>query len=205
MGFYLHRIPSFFHFLFPRHLWRLPNKDNKIFLTFDDGPIPEVTDFVLKSLGEYSVSATFFLLGEQIEKHQDLIQKIKNAGHQLANHGYSHLDGRKISRQTYFENKKRGQAIIDEFDGSSLFRPPYGRFKKGDGVVLWSLMAGDFDKTLSNEKCLKVLKSKTKSGDIIVFHDNEKSINKLKWVLPRYLQYCVDQGFKFGLIDQEIC
>lgn len=204
MGFYFHRIPNFFHFLFPRHLWKLPNNDNKIFLTFDDGPTPEVTGFVLQALEEYSIKATFFLLGEQVEKHRSLIKTIKVAGHQLANHGYGHLDGRKLSTQEYYLNKKRGKNLVDEFGGSSFFRPPYGWFKKNDKVVLWSLMAGDFDQKLSKEKCLKILKSKTKSGDIVVFHDNEKSFDKLKWVLPRYLKFCIQQGFRFGLIDRKL-
>lgn len=182
----------------------MPNNENKIFLTFDDGPTPEVTDFVLDSLEKYSIPATFFFLGEQVEKNRDLSSRVIASGHHVANHGYSHLDARNLSLEEYCTNKESGQVLIEDLGGSTLFRPPYGRFKKDDQCVLWSLMAGDFDKNLSKEKCLKVLKTKTRSGYIIVFHDNQKSFEKLKWVLPRYLEYCVEKGLRFGLIDEEL-
>lgn len=204
MGFYLHRIPRLIQFLYKKHIWRLPNNENKIFLTFDDGPTPEVTDFVLDSLEKYSIPATFFFLGEQVEKNRDLSSRVIASGHHVANHGYSHLDARNLSLEEYCTNKESGQVLIEDLGGSTLFRPPYGRFKKDDQCVLWSLMAGDFDKNLSKEKCLKVLKTKTRSGYIIVFHDNQKSFEKLKWVLPRYLEYCVEKGLRFGLIDEEL-
>lgn len=204
MGFYFHRIPSLVQFLFPKHIWRLPNSENRIFLTFDDGPNPEATEFVLNLLEQYSIKATFFLLGEQVEKHDELVKRMKVEGHCIANHGYSHLDAKRISTEEYFSNKNKGQSLIDQMGGSTIFRPPYGRFHKGDQTMLWSLMAGDFDSKLTKEKCLKKLQKNTRSGDIIVFHDNLKSLDKLKWVLPKYLQSCLDQGFRFGLIDDEL-
>ncbi|WP_420580671.1 polysaccharide deacetylase family protein [Reichenbachiella sp.] len=204
MGFYFHRIPRIFQYLFPRQLWHVPNFENKIFLTFDDGPTPEVTDFVLSTLQEYSVKATFFLLGEQLENHIELAKRMRAFGHQLANHGYKHLDGKELTTNEYFANKNKGQDLIKTFNENPLFRPPYGWFKRSDRTVVWSLMAGDFDGNLNKEKCLAMLKTKTRVGDIVVFHDNEKSFDKLKWVLPRYLQFCVDQGFQFDLIPQEL-
>lgn len=206
MGFYFHRIPSIAKAMYPGYIWSIPNDDKEIYLTFDDGPTPEVTDFVLNVLAEKKAKATFFCTGVNVLKHQSLSQQIIAYGHQLANHGYSHVSGWKTSKTVYLNNIQKGecelQTIInqDEF----LFRPPYGHLRTSSKGIMWSLMSGDFDVQLSPEKCLSRLISKTRPGDIVVFHDNSVSYDKLKFVLPRYLQYCIDQGYNFGQISQPV-
>ncbi|WP_084370838.1 polysaccharide deacetylase family protein [Reichenbachiella faecimaris] len=174
----------------------------KIYITFDDGPTPGVTDFVLKTLKEYVSQATFFCLGQQVEKCPSLVTQIFHDNHLIANHGYAHLDGWKISKVDYENNLSRGEEVLNKLIERSerLFRPPYGHFRTNKPTVLWSLMSGDFDGKLSKEKCLSNLISKMRSGDIIVFHDNLKSIEKLQWVLPRFLNHCKEEGFGFDII-----
>jgi len=206
LGFYFHRIPTLIQKVFPNHLWFIPNTDNKIYLTFDDGPSPQATNFVLESLAYHQAKATFFWLGESAKKHPNLVLKAQKEGHRMANHGYAHLDGWKISREKYEANESRGKEVLKEITPNDLFlfRSPYGHFRKGQKDVMWSLMSGDFDSLLSKEICLKRLISKIRSGDIVVFHDNEKSFEKLKWVLPKFLKYCQEAGFKFDLIPERI-
>lgn len=204
MGFYFHRIPTLIQNLFPSHIWRISNFNNNIYLTFDDGPDPEATEFVLNTLDEFQAKATFFCLGINVEQHANMIQKMVGAGHQVANHGYQHLDGWKISKREYLENRRRGEVSLKNVVGSDKFqfRPPYGHFKSDQPTVLWSLMSGDFDPKLSKEKCLSILIAEVRKGDIVVFHDNEKSLNKLKWVLPRFLEHCKAEGYEFDLISK---
>ncbi|UXX78892.1 polysaccharide deacetylase family protein [Reichenbachiella carrageenanivorans] len=186
-------------------MWRVPSKKKQVFLTFDDGPVGIATDFVLQTLKEFKVPATFFCLGQQVEAYPSLTQRIIAEGHLLGNHGYHHLDGWKISKQVYQDNLTKGNHAIRSVSGqdSLRFRAPYGHFRGRTSSVMWSLMSGDFDLQLTKEKCLNRLISLTRSGDIIVFHDHEKSHEKLKWVLPKYLKYCIDQGFQFELLPQE--
>lgn len=204
MGFYFHRIPLLLQRLLPNHVWSIPNHEKRIFLTFDDGPVPGATDFVLDTLKEYGALASFFCLGQQAETNPLLTHRILAEGHVLGSHGYQHLDGWKISRQAYQGNLTKGKRAIQAVSGQGklLFRAPYGHFRGGKPSVMWSLMSGDFDSGLTKEKCLSRLVDFTRSGDVVVFHDNEKSHEKLKWVLPKYLQYCVDQGFQFALLPQ---
>ncbi|MEP2023157.1 MAG: polysaccharide deacetylase family protein [Reichenbachiella sp.] len=206
MGFYFHRIPSLFQKLFTHHIWTIPNSSNEIYLTFDDGPTPKVSEQILHILAEYNVVGTFFCLGKNLKNQERLIEKMYTQGHQLANHGFEHLDGWKISKEEYFDNQKRGEQTLNEYSSNNkiAFRPPYGHFRGGKSAVLWSLMSGDFDDKLSKEECLSQLISKTKSGDIIVFHDNEKSFDTLKWVLPKFLDFCKEQGFTFGVIPNSL-
>lgn len=202
MGFYFHRIPTIVQKFFPKHLWRIPDSNLVLYLTFDDGPTSKSTDFILNTLNEYQAKATFFCLGKQVKTHPDLVQKIQLAEHRIANHGYEHLDGWKISKSEYLQNVKKGEQVLVKSigDQNMLFRPPYGHFRSRQAVVLWTLMSGDFDPDLPKEKCLSILKSRIRPGDIIVFHDNAKSYDKLSWVLPRFFTYCREKGFRFEVI-----
>lgn len=202
MGFYFHRIPSYITSLFPGHVWNCPNNEKKVYITFDDGPTPEITAYILNLLAREQALATFFCLGQQVAKYPDLVRKIEAQKHLLANHGYRHLDGWRISEKAYLDNIEKGELEINHIlgDRRRLFRAPHGHFRIGNNTIMWSLMSGDFDRKLTKEKCLSRLISKTRAGDIVVFHDNEKSFGKLKWVLPRYLKFCVQNGFQFDLI-----
>lgn len=208
---YFHRIPTVFPFLFPNILWGFPDRSNEIFLTFDDGPNPKVTQFVLDVLSKYSAKATFFCLGENVERHPDIACKIVEKGHQIANHGYSHLDGWRISEASYLENIGSGARALSQVSSQNayLFRPPYGHIRLAQGQalnsvqleVLWSLMPGDFDSNVTKEKCLNALMNKTKGGDVVVLHDTHLCFDTLKYLLPTYLKYWTDKGYTFKPID----
>lgn len=209
---YFHRLPSFLFSLFPKVIWRGNGGSNQVYITFDDGPVMNVTNEVLRILKQYNAKATFFCLGEHMKLCQetDLTRATLKGGHSIAAHGFHHLDGWKTSVRSYVDNVGRGIDLYDhDLDHREVyFRPPYGKLswrqysnlKRKLKIVMWTIMAGDFDSNLSKEKCLSRLKKNTKSGDIIVFHDNEKSWKTLSYVLPRFLDFCIQSGFEFGLI-----
>ncbi len=185
-------------------IWKIKTKEKKIFLTFDDGPTPDVTDKILDILESYEVKAVFFCTGINVERFPELFSKIKNAGHQTCNHTYSHLDGWKSGAKDYVSDVERAKSIIN----SSLFRPPHGRITPGQifklrkeyYIVMWSLLAGDFYENASKERCLNNVLKHTKRGSIVVFHDSEKSADKCLYALPRFLEHFLERGFKFELL-----
>lgn len=181
-------------------LWRVETSKKEIFLTFDDGPTPKLTEEVLAILESYNAKATFFCVGENAYAHAELMQKISHKGHRLGNHSYNHLNGWKTPNTIYIENVKKASLYID----STLFRPPYGRIsygqikllKKDYRLVMWSVLSGDFDAQLSKEKCLENT-LKCKKGDVVVFHDSLKAQEKLLYALPRFLAHYTKLGYKF--------
>jgi peptidoglycan/xylan/chitin deacetylase (PgdA/CDA1 family) len=199
--------------IFPKLLWHKPNRKNEIYLTFDDGPNSQVTNYVLEVLNAHCIKATFFCLGKHINDNQEVVNRIVDEGHGIGMHGFEHLDGWKVSRTAYQQNVKEGQNALDAISNSShyLYRPPYGHIPLKEmfshsqmiKTVMWSVLAGDFDGKLSKEKCLQRIRKNTKSGDIIVLHDNEKSFDTLQYVLPRYLQSCLDNGFIFKTLKHD--
>ncbi len=172
------QIPQIAHSIFPSLVWNIPNEDNKIFLTFDDGPDPEATPWVLDILAENNAKATFFCLGRQVEKHPALFERIKNEGHAVGNHSYSHLSGWTTINKKYFEDIARADEII----GSKLFRPPYGRIRPSQlkflkeqyKIVMWDILSGDFIEDYKPEIIINMLYKLMRSGSVIVFHDNAK-------------------------------
>ena len=211
----------FVKLLFPNYIWDIPNKDNKIFLTFDDGPVPEVTEWVLEQLKLYNAKATFFCIGHNIEKHPDIFHKIVTEGHAIGNHTFNHLKGWKTADDTYLENIKKCSLIISKFSESGeqnakdnykreLFRPPYGKIKPaqsgvlrklGYKIIMWDVISMDFDPTVSEEKCLENVLKNVSSGSIIVFHDSVKAEQNLQYVLPKTLVYLKEKGFVCAKID----
>jgi len=189
-----------------RHLtWYFSQRENEIFLTFDDGPTPEFTPWVLSVLKEYNARATFFCLGKKVEQNPGLFQQIKDEGHAVGNHSYSHLSGWKTKNQTYYKDVYKAS----EFIYSKLFRPPYGEIKlrqikqlKGKyHIVMWDVLSYDYHPKTSPQKCLQNVLGFAKPGSIIVFHDNEKAKVNLKYVLPEILKFYSRQGFVFKSID----
>tara|TARA_B100000809_G_scaffold95167_1_gene93849 strand:+ start:1079 stop:1639 length:561 start_codon:yes stop_codon:yes gene_type:complete len=181
-------------------------KEKVIYLTFDDGPIPVVTDFVLDEMAKVGGRATFFCVGENIVNYPVVYERILKEGHRSANHTYNHLNGSKTTASDYFKNVEKCSLVVrDDFGGKELFRPPYGRltskqFKLLAGnyqVVMWDVLSGDFDKSLSKEDCLKNTIRYSDRGSIVVFHDSVKTIDKLSWVLPRYLSHFYNLGYSF--------
>ena len=204
---YLVKSPLLLKWYYPSLVWNKTRTDKVIYLTFDDGPIPDVTDFVLKTLKTFNAKATFFCIGDNIIKHPAVFERVVAAGHQLANHTYNHLKGWKTDDQTYIENIQLCQQLTQ----SHLFRPPYGRIKKSQvkrikalypkiQIIMWDVLSGDFDLELSPENCYKNVIKHTDNGSIIVFHDSIKAFERLQYTLPRALKYFQQQGFTFSTL-----
>ena len=200
------RIPNILHSLFPRIIWNVDSNRREIALTFDDGPTEEVTDYALNELGKREMKATFFMVGRNIDSNPDLLKRIVDDEHRIGNHTHDHNRGWRTSCRDYIESVQLADSVMKEagINPSNLFRPPYGqltlnqyyKLRSDWQVVMWSLMAYDFDMELAPDKCLQSLISKTRSGDIVVFHDNAKACNTLKLVLPRYLDFLQDNDFR---------
>ncbi len=182
-----------------------------IYLTFDDGPIPVVTEFVLKQLAEFKAKASFFCVGENISRYPEIARQIVQQGHYLGNHTHNHLQGWATSTETYVQNIALCQKQIDQIqlnNGVKLFRPPYGRIKQKQflkikstyRVIMWDILTYDFDITLAPEKILQQTLKNTTSGSVVVFHDSVKAFPNLQYVLPRYLQFFAGQGYSFNVL-----
>jgi len=188
-------------------IWKLPKNEKQIYLTFDDGPVPEVTPAVLDILKEYNAKATFFMVGENAKRYPELVARVLKEGHRIGNHTFNHLNATKNTDSEYYKNISLAKEYID----SSLFRPPYGRIrprqiqeiKKHFQIVLWSVLSGDFDVNISPEKCLKNVIKYSKSGSIIVFHDSIKAQERMIIALKGTLDHFSKLGFQFLAITQE--
>ena len=209
---YFVRIPNIIKKLFPRLIWDLPNEEHKVYLTFDDGPHPEITPWILKQLKKTDTKATFFCLGEHVEKYPEILQQILSEGHRIGNHGYKHLNGWKTNDDDYLQDYLKGQEMLRFTQNDTLlFRPAYGKIKKSQipnlksqipnaQIINWSLMAGDFDATISSEKVYSNLQ-RVQSGDIVVLHDNEKAWKHLQYCLPKFLEFCKMKNYSLNTID----
>ena len=189
-----------------KHVQASQSKEKKVYLTFDDGPIPDLTPWVLTTLKSYGAKATFFCVGENIRQHYGLYQQLTNEGHRVGNHTYHHLDGWKTGNFQYLRNILRCEKLMD--DGSNqhkLFRPPYGKIKLKQiqqlspryEIIMWDILSGDFDPDFNHEVCLERCRQNTQPGTIIIFHDNYKAQKNLTYVLPRYLEHFSEQGYTF--------
>lgn len=186
--------------IYPESVFHLNNK-HEIALTFDDGPIPYVTEFVLDVLSSYQIKASFFCVGENVKKHSHVFEKILNAGHSIGNHTYSHLNGWKCSNDKYFEDIERFEKLYS----TNLFRPPYGKIKISQykyllqqyKIVFWNLIAYDYHPKMNKKKCLNILKKHTIGGQIVLFHDNIKSFGLISEILPKYIEHCQKLNLTF--------
>jgi len=187
--------------IYPKAIWRKEPTDKKLYLTFDDGPIPEITTWVLDVLKHYQVKATFFCVGNNVEKQPAIFQRILDEEHAVGNHTYNHLNGWKTHSPLYLKNVSRCKELVH----SNLFRPPYGKMKKTQfnilrryySIVLWDVLSGDYDKKTSPEKCLKNVVDKYRNGSIIVFHDNVKAWTNLQYALPKFIEHALKEGYRF--------
>ena len=215
------KTPDFVKVVFPNFIWNINTKNKELYLTFDDGPTPEITDWVLSTLKVYNAKATFFCIGNNIEKHPEMFQTIINEGHTIGNHTYNHLKGWKHKAKDYINDVSLTQSLIDstivnlevanqKSSISPLFRPPYGKFKSkqskqlqelGYKIVLWDVLSYDWDSSVTEETCLKNVTSAAEEGSIIVFHDSVKASRNLKYVLPKVLEYYSERGFEFKSIN----
>ena len=193
--------------LYPSFTWQMPENDRNIYLSFDDGPHPEVTSFVLDQLNDYNAKASFFCIGDNIIKYPQVYERIVNEGHTVGNHTQNHLNGWKSTTIKYLENVEAAATHID----SDLFRPPYGKIKrfqakqlqenKGLKIIMWSVLSGDFDQQILPEKCLQNVLLNTRSGSIVVFHDSEKAWKRLAYALPKVLEFFTEKGYSFENIN----
>lgn len=209
---YFIKTPWWLKKIYPDRLWHINTNEKIIYLTFDDGPHPVATPFVLDELKKFNAKATFFCIGKNVVDYSVIYQRILNEGHSTGNHTQNHLNGWKTNKRAYLADVTEASKHIH----SNLFRPPYGKITslqaKGIGaamnnpsskIVMWDLLSGDFDNSLSKEKCLDNVITKTKPGSILVFHDSEKAFPILSYVLPEYLKFFSKSGYIFSKIDMQ--
>lgn len=205
------KTPNIVKRIYPNRIWSLPNYENTVYLTFDDGPISEITPWVLDLLKEYNAKATFFCIGENVRKYPEIFKRIDSEGHTIGNHTFNHLNGWKTSTSKYLNNIEKADSIITHFSNptikqsNNLFRPPYGKItskqseilqKKDYKIIMWDVLSGDFSKKLSKEKCLQNVLKNIISGSIIVFHDSIKAEMNLRYVLPKALEFISEKGWE---------
>ncbi|MEI6348324.1 MAG: polysaccharide deacetylase family protein [Bacteroidota bacterium] len=189
-------------------IWDIPTSEKKIYLTFDDGPIPELTPQILNILNIYGIKATFFCVGDNIRKYPEVFNSILQNNHDIGNHTYNHLSGWKTPLQEYLDNVEK----FDKLFHTPLLRPPYGKitpmqiYKLSSvyRIILWSVLTYDFDENLSGHECLQIAKENVYNGAIMVFHDNLKAADRMLFALPRFIEYCLKEGYTFHLISEEL-
>lgn len=205
--FYFVKTPWWLKRIYGSYEWHMNTAEKKLFLTFDDGPHPEATPFVLQQLKQYGALATFFCIGKNVVQFPAVYKQIQNEGHTVGNHTYNHLNGWKTANDVYMSDISKAADIIH----SSLFRPPYGRITSFQAknlpaamkgrkarVIMWDVLSGDFDKKIDGKQCLENVIFNAGPGSIIVFHDSEKALERLKYSLPRILTHFSEKGFSFG-------
>lgn len=188
----------------PGIIWRKSSARKTIYLTFDDGPIPGITPWVLDTLDNYGIKATFFCVGENVERYPDLFEQIKARGHQTGNHSYNHLRAFRTDLSGYLANVEKAGKLI----GSSLFRPPHGELtirqyralRKKYQLVQWDVISRDYNAKLSPNEVLEVVRKNVRSGSIIVFHDSVKAEKNMKAALPGSIEFCLKQGYVFDVL-----
>ncbi len=204
---YLVKTPKIVQRFFRKYSWRIATDKKEVFLTFDDGPVPDFTPWVLDTLRQYNAKATFFCVGENIKRYPEIYQQILNDNHATGNHTFNHLVGWKTPTREYVKNISKAQSYMTgQNTTSKLFRPPHGRIrplqakilrKKGFKIVMWDVLSGDFDQTLSKEDCYEHTLKHIRNGSIVVFHDSDKSFRNLDYVLPKLLRQLQDEGYAF--------
>lgn len=200
------KAPLIIQKLFPSIIWRMSGIEKKIYLTFDDGPIPIVTPWVLETLALYNAKATFFCIGNNVLKHPEIYSEIIKQGHKTGNHTQNHLNGWKVLNKNYFQDIEECTKLVR----SGLFRPPYGKIKPSQikrlkhnyKLVMWDVLSRDYDQSLSVENCHKSVIREAKPGSIVVFHDSIKAESRLRGSLPAVLEHFKKQGYEFARLEE---
>jgi len=209
------RTPKLLTTLYPECLWKVDTQKKILYLTFDDGPIPEITPFVLDELKKYKAKATFFCIGKNIDANPGLFKRIHTEGHSIGNHTYNHLSGWKYTNKRYFKDIEDCQDVLDRLHPTSdirhptFFRPPYGKLKPSQykalkdkyRIVMWDILTMDYSPQISKQRVLNNVLKYATEGSIIVFHDSLKAKAKVEYALPKVLQHFSDKGYKFATID----
>jgi len=210
---YFVKTPGLVPVLYRNQIWSFSSIKKEIYLTFDDGPTPKITDWVLDTLQQYNANATFFCIGKNIEEHSKIFKRIIDSGHAIGNHTHDHLNGWKTATKEYLDSVLKTEKAIEknQIANSKLFRPPYGKItrpqtnaliKEGYKIIMWSVLSADFDSTIDQVRCLDNVIKNAKKGSVIVFHDSEKAFKKLQVVLPRVLEYFSKKGYAFRKIEE---
>ncbi len=205
MNMYLAKTPRFIQRLFPNLIWRIPTDEKVIYLSFDDGPIPQLTPWVLDELAKYNAKASFFCVGENVNRYPDLYNRIIEEGHSVGNHTHNHLNGWKTDNRPYLRNVKSCSQSME----TSLFRPPYGKLRpkqvqilsKKYKIIMWDVLSGDFDQNITKEDCYENVIQNIGPGSIVVFHDNLKAEERLKYTLPKVLSDLSKEGYTFQNLE----
>lgn len=200
------QFPIAFRVFFGKVRWNVPTEKNEIFLTFDDGPVPEVTPYVLDLLDQYQWKATFFCVGENVAKHPEIFHEILKRGHKVGNHTFHHLNGLKHSCRDYLENVRMASELIP----GNLFRPPYGKItpaqlkelKKEFNIVMWDLLTHDYSEKMTPERIFQLIQRELRKGSIVVFHDSVKAKDRVLKVLPAALEFWNSKGYTGGILSE---
>ena len=202
---FIEQAPGFVRNLFPKALWRMNPNEKAVYLTFDDGPIPVITPWVIDLLGHYGIKATFFMVGDNVRKHPQEFKQVIEAGHRVGNHTFNHLKGLFTNTRDYVENVEKADALIH----SNLFRPPHGMLRRSQykelnkryQFVMWDLVTRDYSYRLNGEEVLDNVKRLVRNGSIITFHDSLRSEENLKYALPRAIEWLLEQGYEFKVFE----
>lgn len=205
---FIEQPPLLYRLLYPNAVWRIENPERKtVYLTFDDGPIPEITPWVLDVLDKYAVKATFFCVGDNVRKHPYIFREVIERGHRVGNHTFNHLQGWQHSPKKFLRNTE----IAKEWISSTLFRPPHGHIRmkqsaqlhrSGYRLIMWDVVTRDYSKRVSPERVLRNVKKYTRNGSIIVFHDSLKAEKNLRYALPKAIEWLLEEGYEFGLVAE---
>ena len=201
----IEQVPGFVRNIFPNALWRMNPDEKAVYLTFDDGPIPVITPWVVDLLGQYGIKATFFMVGDNVRKHPQEFMQVVEAGHRVGNHTFNHLKGLFTDTKEYIANVDQA----DTFIHSNLFRPPHGllrhrqykQLSKRYQFVMWDLVTRDYSRRLQGEDVLAYVKRLVRNGSIITFHDSLRSEKNLKYALPRAIDWLLEQGYEFKVFE----
>lgn len=198
---FIEQPPFFYRLLFPGAIWRKPEKKKCVYLTFDDGPIPEVTPWVLDILDKYNVKATFFMVGDNVRKHPDIFRMVVERGHSVGNHTFNHIQGLRYLTRNYLKNVEKASELIN----TSLFRPPHGHMRipqtlflqRKYKIIMWDVVTRDYNSALSPEQVLNNVKRYTRNGSIIVFHDSLKAEKNMREAMPKAIEWLKSEGYEF--------
>ena len=202
---FIEQPPQFIRQLYPRACWRMNASDKSVYLTFDDGPIPEVTPWVLDVLDKYHVKATFFMVGDNVRKHADEYKMVVERGHRIGNHTYNHLKGFEEGTDRYIANVDKADCFLS----TDLFRPPHGFMRLSQyrtlseryRIIMWDLVTRDYNAKLTGEQVLHRVKRYARNGSIITFHDSLRSVENLRYALPRAIEWLQSEGYEFRVFD----
>lgn len=202
---FIEQPPQFIRQLYPRAYWRMNASERAVYLTFDDGPIPEVTPWVLDVLDRYKIKATFFMVGDNVRKHPEEFKMVVERGHRIGNHTYNHLKGVEQRTQHYMGNIEKANSYL----ATDLFRPPHGLMRPGQyralseryRIIMWDLVTRDYNPKLNGRQILGKVKRYARNGSIITFHDSLRSVHNLHYALPRAIEWLLQEGYEFKVFE----